>query len=161
LGKDTEAARLRTFRYLRELYLLRPDALLFHALRDLWPDDREAQPLLAGLCALARDAVFRASSEAIMRSYAGETLTARDFAEAVHERFPGVYGENTLATIGRNVFSSWEQSGHLASGRRRRKFRVRATCHPANVAYALMLGHLEGVRGQALFTTLWAKVLDQ
>ena len=29
------------------------------------------------------------------------------------------------------------------------------------MAYALLLGHLEGVRGRALFDTLWARVLDQ
>src|SRR5690606_6612604 len=37
LGKATEGSRKRTFRYLRELYLLRPDSILFRALRDLWP----------------------------------------------------------------------------------------------------------------------------
>lgn len=161
LGKQTEGARRRTFRYLRELYLLRPEALLFRALRDLWPDDREARPLLAGLCALARDAVFRASSDAITRSHPGERLTAKDLAEVVGERFAGVYSDSTLAKIGRNVFSSWEQTGHLASRARLEKLRTRPTCHPANVAYALMLGHLEGARGQALFTTLWADALDQ
>ena len=57
LGKDTVGARQRTLRYLRELYLLRPDSLLFRALRDLWTDDPAGQPLLAGLCALARDPV--------------------------------------------------------------------------------------------------------
>jgi hypothetical protein len=36
LGKQTEGARRRTFRYLKELYLLRPDSILFRALRDLW-----------------------------------------------------------------------------------------------------------------------------
>jgi len=41
LGKQTEGARRRTFRYLKELYLLRPNSLLFRAcaglcrLRDL------------------------------------------------------------------------------------------------------------------------------
>jgi len=49
IGKDTDAARRRTYRYLRELYLLRPDTLLFRALRDLWPVDPSARPLLAGL----------------------------------------------------------------------------------------------------------------
>lgn len=161
LGKQTDGARRRTFRYLRELYLLRPDALLFRALRDLWSDDRAARPLLAGLCALARDAVFRASSEAITCSHSGEALTAQDFAEAVDERFPGVYGERTLAKIGRNVFSSWEQTGHLARRSRVGKLRIRPTCHEANLAYALMLGHLEGARGETLFTTLWAKALIQ
>jgi hypothetical protein len=29
------------------------------------------------------------------------------------------------------------------------------------VAYALMLGHLQGTRGPALFDMLWTKVLDQ
>ena len=161
LGKDTEGARWRTFRYLRELYLLRPDSLLFRALRDLWPVDPSARPLLAGLCALARDAVFRASSAAIMDATAGDALTSADLASAVSEQFPGSYGEGTLAKIGRNTFSSWEQTGHLASVGAHTKVRTRATCRPANVAYALLLGHIEGVRGQALFATLWARVLDQ
>jgi hypothetical protein len=161
LGKQTDGARRRTLRYLRELYLLRPDALLFRALRDLWLHDRQAQPLLAGLCAVARDAVFRASSDAITQSHPGDTLTAHDFAQVVSDRFPGVYRDTTLAKIGRNVFSSWEQTGHLARHARATKVRTRAACQPANVAYALMLGYLEGARGQALFTTLWASVLDQ
>jgi hypothetical protein len=160
LGKQTEGARRRTFRYLKELYLLRPDALLFRAMRDLWPDDANARPLLAGLCALARDAVFRASSAPIIRSGTGDTLTARELADAVGERFSASYNESTLAKIGRNTFSSWEQTGHLAPGERMGKRRIQATCRPANVAYALMLGYVEGARGEALFETIWAQVLD-
>ena len=160
LGKQTHEARRRTYRYLKELYLLRPDALLFRALRDLWSDDEEARPLLAGLCALARDPVFRASSRAIIRSRPGGVLTSGMLAEMVGESFPLSYRESTLATIGRNLFSSWEQTGHLAKGRPPLKVRSAATCTPANLAYALLLGHLEGARGQALFETLWAKVLD-
>jgi hypothetical protein len=161
LSKKTRAARRRTFRYLKELYLLRPDSILFRALRDLWPDDQSAQPLLAGLCALARDPVFRASSAAIIRSAPGETLTAGDLALAVGEHFPESYSESTLAKIGRNTFSSWEQIGHLKSEKPPAKLRVRATCRSANVAYALLLGYLQGVRGRALFETLWAQILDQ
>jgi hypothetical protein len=103
LGKETEGARRRTFRYLKELYLLRPDALLFRALRDLWPDDPASRPLLAGLCALARDAVFRASSVAIVRSGPGDPLAARDLADAVGEHFSASYSAGTLAKIGRNT----------------------------------------------------------
>jgi hypothetical protein len=160
-GKETEGARRRTLRYLKELYLLRPSSVLFRALRDLWPDDPEAQPLLAGLCALARDAVFRASSSVIIRSARGDVLTSHDLADAVGDHFPTSYRQSTLAKIGRNVFSSWEQTGHLARGERTTKVRTRATCRPSNVAYALMLGYLEGTRGGALFDTLWAQVLDQ
>lgn len=161
LGKDTDGARRRTYRYLRELYLLRPDSLLFRALRDLWPVDPPARPLLAGLCALARDAVFRASSAAITSSSPGDALGSADLADAVGEQFPASYSPGTLAKIGRNTFSSWEQTGHLAEAGHATKVRTRAICRPANVSYALLLGHMEGVRGRAVFDTLWARVLDQ
>jgi len=161
LGKDTDGARRRTFRYLRELYLLRPNSLLFRALRDLWPLDPDARPLLAGLCALARDSVFRASSPAITATRPGETLASTDLAAAVGEQFPDSYGAPTLAKIGRNTFSSWEQTGHLKDvGRSAAKERTRAMCRPADVAYALLLGHVTGARGQGLFATPWARVLD-
>jgi hypothetical protein len=161
LGKATDGSRRRTYRYLRELYLLRPDSLLFRVLRDLWPVDEAARPMLAGLCALARDPVFRASSAAIMRTSPGDTLTSADLADSVTDMFPDSYGAATLAKIGRNTFSSWEQTGHLAAAGHATKARIRAACRPANVAYALLLGHLVGVRGRALFDTLWARVLDQ
>jgi hypothetical protein len=161
LAKDTAGARKRTFRYLKELYLLRPDSILFRALRDLWTDDLHGQPLIAGVCALARDPVFRASTGAVFESDPGDALTNRDFADAVAQVYPDGYNEPTLAKIGRNTFSSWEQTGHLDSGAKREKVRRRPTCTPSAAAYALMLGHLEGIRGEALFDTFWARVLDQ
>jgi len=161
LGKQTQGARQRTFRYLRELYLLRSDSILFRALRDVWDDDADAQPLLACLCALARDPVFRATSPVIMNSVPGDSFRSGDFAESVAIQFPATYGDSTLAKIGRNTFSSWEQSGHLTPSAPTIKTRVRAECRPANVAYALLLGHLQGLRGLSLFDTIWAKVLDR
>lgn len=161
LGKATEGARRKTFRYLKELYLLRSNSILFRALRDLWLDDADARPLLAGLCALARDSVFRASSSAITASLPGDRITPADLARAVDERFPATYASGTLAKIGRNTFSSWQQTGHLAQVDRATRLRTRPTCRPANVSYALLLGHLQGARGQALFETPWAQLLDQ
>lgn len=161
LGKDTDGGRRRNFRYLRELYLLRPDSILFRALRDLWWFDHSGRPLLAGVCALARDTSFRASAAAIVRTSPGDELTSRDLAAAVEEQFPSAYNPSTLAKIGRNTFSSWEQTGHLHPYATSIKQRQRAVCQPSNVAYALLLGHLQGARGQALFETLWAQVLDQ
>ena len=140
---------------------MRPDSILFRALRDLWTDDVSGQPLLAGLCALARDAVFRASATAIFESDPGDELASTDLANAVDKVFPTSYSDLTLAKIGRNTFSSWEQTGHLESVARTEKIRRRPVCTPSTTAYALMLGHLEGVRGAALFDTIWTRVLDQ
>lgn len=160
LGKETAGSRQRTLRYLRELYLLRPDSILFRALRDVWTDDPAGQPLLAGLCALARDAVFRVSAPVVLRCDIGDEVTSADLAAAVGEAFGGAYSEATLAKIGRNTFSSWEQTGHLAALARTQKVRQRPTVTPAAVAYALLLGHLQGVQGAALFDTTWVDVLD-
>lgn len=161
LGKSTIGARRRTLRYLRELYILRKDSLLFRALGDLWNDDPLGQPLLAGLCALARDSAFRASAPAIFDCEPGDEVTSVDLAEAVAKAFPGSYGDATLAKIGRNTFSSWEQTGHLNAIPKNGKVRARAVCTPSATAFALFLGHLEGVAGAALFETLWARALDR
>lgn len=161
LGKSTTGARRRTFRYLREIYLLRNDSLLFRALGDLWRDDPSGRPLLAGLCALARDPVFRASAEAIVEREPGDELTSADLAAAVARSFPDAYNDSTLAKTGRNTFSSWEQTGHLRSIARTSKVRQRAVCTPSTTAFALFLGHLEGVSGAALFDTLWTRALDR
>jgi hypothetical protein len=161
LGKETAAARSRTLRYLRELYLLRPDSILFRSLRDLWTDDVMGQPLLAGLCALARDAVFRVSASVILDSSPGDEITSADLAVAVEKVFPTTYSPSTVAKVGRNTFSSWEQTGHLEGRPKGVKLRRRAACTASTTAYALLLGHLEGVRGAALFDTFWARVLDQ
>jgi hypothetical protein len=161
LGKDTIEARRRTMRYLRELYVLRDDSLLFRALGDLWNDDPSGQPLLAGLCALARDSVFRASAVAIFDSDPGDEVLSADLADAVGKSFPESYSDATLAKIGRNTFSSWEQTGHLEAHARTTKVRRRAVCTPSSTAFALFLGHLEGVAGASLFDTVWVRALDQ
>jgi hypothetical protein len=116
--------------------------------------------LLAGTCALARDAAFRASAAAILETAPGDLLRSSELAAAVEAAFPGAYNESTLAKIGRNTFSSWEQTGHLVSADPPEKERRRPACTPSTVAYALMLGHLEGTSGAALFHTFWAQVLN-
>jgi hypothetical protein len=74
------------------------------------------------------------------------------------DRYPGTYSDAVANKVGRNAASSWTQSGHLAG--HTSKTRARAACGPAAVAYALLLGHLEGAVGEGLFTTFWAQVLD-
>lgn len=155
LLKNTVSTRKESFRRLRELYALDESVILFRSLRDLWDDD---QPLLAHLCAAARDAILRGTAEMILATPIGESVTPQMIESATETNFPGRYNPTMLANIGRHAASSWQQSGHLQG--RLRKVRTRANATVAATAYALLLGHLCGVRGAGLFETLWARLLD-
>ena len=158
LLKNTAATRRESFRRLRELYALGETVILFRALRDMWDDDHEGQSLLALLCACARDSILRATSDLILALVPRQSVTPQMIEEATEEAFPGRYNPTTLANVGRHAASSWQQSGHLSG--RLTKTRARASPTPSAVAYALLLGHLEGAQGDALFTTRWARLLD-
>lgn len=158
LAKSTRATRQKSLRHLRELYALRSDIPLFAGLRALWVADARARPLLALLCAAARDPLLRSTADVVLEASPGTTLAAADFSEAVERSFPGRFTRGVLARIGRNVASSWTQSGHLCGHASKVRSLVQPT--PAAVAYALHLGHLQEDTGTALFRTLWVRLLD-
>jgi hypothetical protein len=158
LAKRSESTRMRSLRYLRELYVLDRRSVLFRGLRDLWDADAEAHRLLALLCALARDPLLRATADIVLDTAPGGHVDAAMLAAAVAEQYPGSYSDQIRNKIGRNAASSWTQSGHLDG--RSSKLRARAECLPAAVAYALMIGHLADARGPGLLRTVWGRALD-
>jgi hypothetical protein len=160
VGKRSDTARQRTFRYLRELYGLDASEPTFAALRMLWAAESAARPLLAMLSALARDPALRATFPPILAAREGSRITSDDLAASVQRQHPGDYKESVAAKIGRNALSSWQQSGHLVAVKRTTKLRSRAECRPPAVALALFVGHLEGGAGQGLLDTLYAQALD-
>ena len=158
LGKPTASARRITFERLRELYALDADLLVFRALEDLWDADASAQPMISLLCSTARDPILRAMTPFVLRLPIGATITTHELAEEAERLFPGKFVASSRERLGRNVSSSWEKAG-LLSGRRTRK-RVKPQACATSLAYALLLGDLCCRRGQALFMTLWAAMLD-
>ena len=158
LGKPTASARRITFDRLRELYALDPGLLVFRALNDLWDADASAQPMISLLCSTARDPILREMTPFVLGLPIGATITTHELAEEAERQFPDKFVASSLERLGRNVGSSWEKAG-LLSGRRTRE-RVKPLARPTSLAYALLLGDLCGKRGQALFTTLWAAMLD-
>ena len=158
LGKPTASARRITFERLRELYGLDPDLLAFRALRDLWDADETAQPLLALLCATARDPILRAMTPFVLRLPVGASVAPDELSEEAEQQFPGKFVQSSRNRLGRNASSTWEKAGVLSG--RQRKQRAKPRVRSTSLAYALLLGDLCGKRGQALFTTLWTSMLD-
>ena len=161
LGLGTASSREWRFKTLRRLYQLRPKSVLFRALRDLWDSDPDAHPLLACLCAMSQDSVFRATASVVIGLQVGEEATSQDFLAAIDYHFPGAYSRSTIAATAQKAYGSWGQTGHLSEADAGIRRRIRATCRPENAAYALMLGHLQGHRGEALFETIWTQILDR
>lgn len=158
LGRPTQAGRQRSFRHLRELYILDPAHPEFTALRHFWEIDPLSRPLLAGLLAFTRDEVFRASFGAIADLPAGASVTSADLTEAITAQFGSELSESTLGKTGRNTGACWTQTGHLAG--RAKKIRTAVNAQPAAIAYAAYLGHLAGGRGLGVLDNLWSQILE-
>ncbi len=158
LGKRTAATRKLSSQRLSELYALDPDVPLFRVMRRCWYSDRDGQAILAMLLALARDPLLRASAPPVLRMRPGEELARQQMTDALNRVVGSRLSESTLDKVVRNAASSWTQSGHLKG--RGRKARQAVTPTAATTAFALLLGYLAGKRGEALFESLWAQVLD-
>jgi hypothetical protein len=158
LGKRSSKTRLLTYRHLCDLYALDPSLVLFRTLVYFWQRDPCGQPLLALLCAYARDSILRSTASFILPFSEGTTVTREALEAFIDAKEPGRFSKATLTSTAQNINATWTQAGHLTGHR----YKVRAKALPTvgSVAYALLLGYLSGSRGRALFTTDYAKLLD-
>ena len=159
LGKATTASRRLTNQRLGELYGLDPAAPVFRVLRRLWDVDEAGRPLLAMMCALARDPLLRATAAPVLSLPLGAELVRSSFLGAIRDVVGPRLNDAVLDKVARNAASSWSQSGHLLG--RMRKIRQRVQPTPGALAYALWLGTLEGLGGEMLLSGRWTAVLDR
>lgn len=158
LNKRSDRTRHLTARHLVNLYGLGPSITLFRCFRYFWQRDEGGRPLLALLIAVARDAVLH-SSIPFIQSYAiGQRVTRETLEEYIDNLETGRFSPATLKSTAQNINSSWTQSGHLKG--RVKKVRTAARATPGAAAFALLLGYLSGVRGESLYQTEYAKLLD-
>ena len=158
LGKRTYATRLSSRQRLAEMYGLDPRLAIFRIFRRVWPIGPHGQPMLAILCALARDPLLRSTAHSVLALAPGEELIRSRFVAAIRGSVGARMNDAVLDKVARNAASSWAQSGHLEG--RVRKIRRRVEPTPAATAMALWLGELEGRAGLSLLDSDWAAVLD-
>ena len=121
--------------------------------------DVPGRPLLAMLCALARDPLLRSTAPAVLALPVGTELVRSSFLHELRQVVNTRLNEAVLDKVARNAASSWAQSGHLEG--RMRKIRARVAPTPGGLAMALWLGALEGRGGRALLDCRWTRVLDR
>jgi hypothetical protein len=158
LGKRTTSNRWLTARHLGELYSLDHSVTVFRLLRFFWDADVPSRPMLALLCAHARDALLRLSSKKVLATKPRETLMSEDFVNFFNHELPGRFSEAMTLSLAQNVAASWAQAGFFKG--KVHKVRTRPVVTPSTAAYALALGYLCGLHGQLLIESDWARLLD-
>lgn len=159
LGKQTDSTRRLSLQRMAELYGLDPAVPIFRALRRVWAIDEDGRPLLALLCALARDPLLRATAPVVLPLPEGAELIRATLLDALRVAVGDRLNEPVLDKVARNAASTWSQSGHLDG--RVRKIRQRVAPTPGSLALALWLASLEGLAGAQLLASPWAQVLDR
>ena len=157
-GKATAATRRLTNQRLSELYALDREVPIYRVLRNLWSLDEPGRPLLALLCAIARDPLLAATAAAVVSLTPGSDLQRDRIAAGLREMVGDRLSEATIEKVIRNASSSWAQSGHLVGRTFKKRVQVRAT--PATSTFGLYLGYAAGIRGPQLFSSGWMRVLD-
>lgn len=158
LAKPTASTRRLTNQRLSELYGLDRSIPLFRVFRRLWDLDGAGRPVLAMLCAIARDPLLAATAPSVLSLPAGAQLLREPMRDALRALVGDRLSDETLDKVLRNAASSWAQSGHLEGRTFKKRRLVRPTA--ANVAFALYLAYAVGFRGPDLFTSGWMAVLD-
>lgn len=158
LGKRSLTTRKLALRHLRSLYALDPSVPLYRVLRHLWSRDPEAQPLLAGLIAFARDPMLRSSAPFIAGLAEGTPLDSRALEAHLDEAVQSRLSRSTLVTLGQHVATTWAHAGRLAGSLRKTRSHARPT--PGAVTLALLLGYVRGTRGMLLLETEYTELLD-
>jgi len=158
LAKPTAASRRQTNQRIGELYSLDFGLPIFRVFRRLWDTEKTGRPLLALMCAIARDPLLAATVPAILSLPVGGEFSRDETAAAVRDSVGDRLNDSTVGKVVRNAASSWTQSGHLSGRTFKKRQQVIATA--SSVAFALYLGHAVGFRGVDLFSSAWMAVLD-
>lgn len=159
LGKPTRTTRQRSAKRLAELYSLDPNCTLFRLLRHFWPADRNSQPMLAFLLAAARDPLLREATPFVLAVKRNEIVTAEAISEHLKHQYPSRFRPTTLHSTAQNLASSWTKAGYLQG--KVRKHRVKPKVTAIVATYAVVLGHLCGLRGRLLLDCQWIRLLDR
>jgi hypothetical protein len=159
LAKPSIRARKAALYRLRQLYGVSEGWPICIVLHRLWELDPAGRPMLALLCALARDPAFRAGAAAVLDAPLGERVRWPAIASAFEAQHPGRLGEKMAKSLAQNAASSWTQAGFLRGSVRKERTRARAT--PACAAYAGLIAAFCGFGGVRLTECRWLDVLDR
>ncbi len=158
-GKLSKANQQKTNRYLKQLYRFDLTDNSFKAFHWFWKNSPESDhPIITFLFAISNDYLLAESIDVVQNVPSDKKVTVESFEENLDKTRPNKYSANTLRSISQNLASSWKQAGFISG--KVKNIRVQPEITYIAVALAMLLGYLEGMRGEFLLTSKYIRALS-
>jgi hypothetical protein len=158
-GKRTKSNQDKTTGFLTKLYTFDLAYLPFRCFKYFWAvSETVDRPMLAFLLAYTRDYLLNESAPVVLASNYGEKVAIENLEQNIESSHPEQFTPNTRRSLAQNVASSWKQAGYIVG--KVKNIRSRTAPTHRNVAFAVLLAYLDGLRGDYLLTSPTVKVLD-
>ncbi len=157
-GKLSKANKDKTNLSLRYLYRFDPTNPAFSAFVWFWKNSPEADhPILALLFAISNDFLLSESIEIVQNTPLNQKVTVESLETNLASIHPGRYSPASLRSISQNLASSWKQAGFIRG--KVKNIRVQPEISYRVVTFGMLLGYLEGMRGEFLLGSKYIRAL--
>ena len=157
-GKLSKANKDKTNKALRKVYSFDPSDPAFAAFLWFWKNSPEADhPILALLFAISNDFLLSESIEIVQNTPLNQKVTVESLEDNLARLHPGRYSTVTLRSISKNLASSWKQAGFILG--KVKNIRVQPEISYRVVTFGMLLGYLEGMRGEFLLASKYIRAL--
>jgi len=157
-GKLSKSNQGKTNRYLKQLYGFDISDPFFNSFIYFWKNAIESQhALISLLLAIRNDYLLSESIDLIINTPIGQKLKVESLENIIESHHPNRFSPATLKSVAQNLASSWKQAGFIFG--KVKNIRVQPEINYRTVAYALMIGYLEGLRGEYLMGSKYIRAL--
>lgn len=158
INKNTKSGIDKTTSYLKRLYTFNTEYAPFKGLKYFWQNSEEKyKSKLALLFAIGHDYLLSESISIVINKSVGDKVSIESLEENVSQLHPGHYSAATSRSISQNIASSWKQAGFILG--KMKNIRTQPELDYNIVAFALLLGYLDNLRGEFLLGSKYIRAL--
>ncbi len=157
-GKLSRGNQNHTNRLLKKLYGFDPSDPFFRSFIYFWENSNEGQlPAVTLIMAFRSDILLAESIDPVINTPIGHKVSVDLLEKNIVQLHPDQYSTATLRSLAQNIASSWKQTGFILG--KVKNIRVQPEIDYRTVAFSLLMGYLEGLRGEFLMGSKYIRAL--
>lgn len=157
-GKLSKSNQEKTNRYLKQLYKFDDEDPAFVSFRWFWKNAPESEcPIITLQYAIRNDYLLTESIEVLQAARIGDKAAINYFVDNLEKCHPNRFTPATLLSVAQNIASSWKQAGFIEG--KVKNIRRQPEVGYWAVTFALLLGYLDGMRGEFLLGSKYINAL--